>query len=95
MQIRNFFKGFLMKKLAAIAFWIAGFALLIALVAHQGFAQIGAALAQVRWGLYRRLFVLPGGAAGRYLLLATPLSARRPAAGVDALLVALDLRRHQ
>jgi putative membrane protein len=37
-------------KYTSIAFWIAGLVLLVALVAHQGFAEVGRALALVGWG---------------------------------------------
>jgi putative membrane protein len=38
-------------KLAGIFFWITGLALLIGLIAWQGFAKVGAAFAEVGWGL--------------------------------------------
>lgn len=38
-------------KLAGIFFWIFGLALLMGLIAWQGFAKVGTAFAEVRWGL--------------------------------------------
>lgn len=40
-----------MKKTVFIILWLAGLALLLALVARQGFARVGGALAALRWGV--------------------------------------------